>query len=194
MLLAVQAAAHRAGAEEEARRLGEAVLARHGGEGLEAASALLWAGRPEEALQPLRTLHAAGGDGTVAGRLAEALADTGDLESAAELVRDPAVAAADALVVQAAAVRARALRAAEDIGRWVVDHPANDAGELRAVALYNIGCARSLQGDTRGALRALRDAVDAGFRPVQQLETDPDLAPLRQLPEFRALLLRVAPG
>ncbi len=76
----------------------------------------------------------------------------------------------------------------------MVDRSADGAGEVRAVALYNIGCARSLQGDTRGALRALRDAVDAGFRPVRQLETDPDLAPLRGLAEFRALLLRAAPG
>lgn len=43
-------------------------------------------------------------------------------------------------------------------------------------------------GDERGAIASLEKAVRAGFADAQTLTTEPDLAPLRDRPEFRRLL------
>jgi hypothetical protein len=45
--------------------------------------------------------------------------------------------------------------------------------------LYNAACCHSLAGHVDRAFDALDRAVGAGYRNVSQLETDPDLAPLR---------------
>jgi hypothetical protein len=42
------------------------------------------------------------------------------------------------------------------------------------------------------AMGALRRAVAAGYRDLDRLRTDPDLAPLRDRPEFQELLLDLA--
>lgn len=58
---------------------------------------------------------------------------------------------------------------------------------FRAVSLYNLCCAHALKKEISTALRFLRQAVDAGFRGLDYLETDKDLDTLRAEPEFRKL-------
>ena len=56
------------------------------------------------------------------------------------------------------------------------------------VAHYNLACTRALLGDEAGALLALQQAVDLGFRDADFLEADPDLVTLHDTPPFQALL------
>ncbi len=56
---------------------------------------------------------------------------------------------------------------------------------------YNLACAFARQGQTSEAVQALQAAVAAGFSDRQSLGTDPDLASVRQAPEFRELLSKV---
>ncbi len=56
------------------------------------------------------------------------------------------------------------------------------------LALYNMACVRSLQGEIRPALILLRQAIDANPINRVQARTDPDLIALREEPEFRALV------
>lgn len=55
---------------------------------------------------------------------------------------------------------------------------------------YNLACVLARDGRTEEALRALRGAVDAGYDDMRRLAEDPDLAALRDHPEFRALMAR----
>ncbi|MBP7149833.1 MAG: DJ-1/PfpI family protein, partial [Acidobacteria bacterium] len=64
---------------------------------------------------------------------------------------------------------------------------ATTAPEVRAPALYNLACARALKGDKEGALRSIREAVDAGFDDFHALRTDPDLASIRSDSRFPRL-------
>ncbi|MEZ4239271.1 MAG: hypothetical protein R3F59_24575 [Myxococcota bacterium] len=56
--------------------------------------------------------------------------------------------------------------------------------------LYDLACARALDGDASAALDALRRAVDAGFADRAYALQDPDLASLRADPGFAAALER----
>lgn len=62
-----------------------------------------------------------------------------------------------------------------------------DDERFRAMALYNIACGRTLQGRTDEALKVLKQAVEAGFRDLEQLGQDSDLDALRKLPEFQTI-------
>jgi ketosteroid isomerase-like protein len=57
-----------------------------------------------------------------------------------------------------------------------------------AVDFYNLACAYALAGDPDRALDNVERAIGAGVRRRQQFETDPDLASLRELPRFKALM------
>lgn len=61
-------------------------------------------------------------------------------------------------------------------------HP--DSAEL----LYDLACLRALTGRQDAAVQTLRAAVKAGWRNVSHTETDPDLAGLRDRPDFKALV------
>lgn len=63
--------------------------------------------------------------------------------------------------------------------------------DVRARALYNIACARALQGRPAEALDALARAVDAGFRQKWALEGDEDLASIRATPRFKEILSKI---
>jgi len=54
--------------------------------------------------------------------------------------------------------------------------------------LYDLACARSLAGDSPAAERYLRAAIEAGYHPWEQLETDPDLRHLRESGGFARVL------
>jgi predicted Zn-dependent protease len=65
-----------------------------------------------------------------------------------------------------------------------------EAGYEVGNALYNRACARSLSGDTDGAVADLFAAARKGMRHAG-METDPDLDALRELPDFAALQARI---
>ncbi len=56
------------------------------------------------------------------------------------------------------------------------------------VDFYNLACAHALAGSAEKALDNVERAIGAGFRQRAQFESDPDLASLRELPRFRALM------
>ena len=51
-----------------------------------------------------------------------------------------------------------------------------------------LACARSRAGDSKGALKLLREAVAAGFDDREFLQEEPSLARLRERPEFQEIL------
>ena len=53
---------------------------------------------------------------------------------------------------------------------------------------YDHACLRALAGDRKGAVAALRTAVRKGFRQLDQIESDPDLASVRAERDYRALV------
>jgi uncharacterized protein YdbL (DUF1318 family) len=62
--------------------------------------------------------------------------------------------------------------------------------KIRAGANYNLACVYSLQKQKDSALTALRAAVDAGFSDKKSLNSDPDLAFIRQSPEFKEIVAK----
>jgi ketosteroid isomerase-like protein len=56
------------------------------------------------------------------------------------------------------------------------------------VDFYNLACAYALAGNPDKALENVERAIGAGARRREQFETDPDLASLRELPRFKALM------
>ena len=72
-------------------------------------------------------------------------------------------------------------------------HEANMAMALRpndALVMYNVACTFCGLGKKDEGLSALRKAYDAGFRDAEWTRRDPDLALLRDDPEFE----RMYPG
>jgi len=57
--------------------------------------------------------------------------------------------------------------------------------------LYNIACCHALLGDSKAALAVLSKSIHAGFRDVEHMRTDPDLASLREVPEFQELVVLI---
>lgn len=64
---------------------------------------------------------------------------------------------------------------------------------LKGICQYNIACSLSLKGDKEGAFRELFLGIDAGFRQVEQLKGDADLASLRDDPRFKLAVRRMTP-
>ena len=56
------------------------------------------------------------------------------------------------------------------------------------VAVYNLACSYALTGETADALNALRHAFELGYRDVESILQDDDLASLHNLPEFRRMI------
>jgi hypothetical protein len=56
-----------------------------------------------------------------------------------------------------------------------------------AIVHYNLACSLAMQKDPVGALAELTRAMELGYNDFGQLEVDPDLQSIRQLPEFKAL-------
>ena len=71
--------------------------------------------------------------------------------------------------------------------RLVKLQPAN------ATAHYNLACSLALSKRKSDALRALRSAVQLGYRDFDWMQQDPDLEALKQHPEFQALLDTLKP-
>ncbi len=58
------------------------------------------------------------------------------------------------------------------------------------VPWYNLACALSMQGKLDDAAGMLKQAIARGFADARQLTTDEHLAPLRDHPEYRAIVSR----
>ncbi|HEX9780035.1 MAG TPA: hypothetical protein VGB20_02340 [bacterium] len=56
------------------------------------------------------------------------------------------------------------------------------------IVWYNMACSYSLLERIEDAMGALREAVRLGYSDLRHLRHDPDLAKLRQSPEFNGLL------
>ena len=56
------------------------------------------------------------------------------------------------------------------------------------VVNYNLACSLALSGETERSVKAIQKAILKGFAEFDLLRSDEDLASLRELPEFRALL------
>ena len=64
---------------------------------------------------------------------------------------------------------------------------------LNATAHYNLACSLALSSRKADALRALHRAVDLGYKDYDWMAQDPDLEPLKGVPEFESLLARLQP-
>ncbi len=60
-----------------------------------------------------------------------------------------------------------------------------------ATAHYNLACSLALSKRPSAALASLSRAIELGYSDAAWMSEDPDLAPLRELPAFVALLARV---
>lgn len=58
-------------------------------------------------------------------------------------------------------------------------------------AHYNLACSLALKSRNDDALRALRQAVDLGYRDVKWLIDDPDFQELRQHPDFQDIVVEL---
>jgi ketosteroid isomerase-like protein len=63
-----------------------------------------------------------------------------------------------------------------------------EIGGGAAVDFYNLACAYALSGAPDAALDNVERAIGAGLKRREQYEADPDLASLRELPRFKALM------
>jgi tetratricopeptide (TPR) repeat protein len=59
------------------------------------------------------------------------------------------------------------------------------------LAQYNCACAYAALGDKQGALTCLRNAIQSGFKAGEWAKSDPDLVPLHDEPELKALLAEI---
>jgi predicted Zn-dependent protease len=62
-----------------------------------------------------------------------------------------------------------------------------------ATAHYNLACSLALSKQKSAALRELHHAVKLGYRDFDWMQQDPDLAALKQHPEFQSLLQTLKP-
>ena len=85
------------------------------------------------------------------------------------------------------------LRSAEFMRKLLAVAPDLDAEQRSALPtiLYNEARSLALRGESARALRALSDALNAGFEGLEHIDADDDLNTLRKLPEFQALLRRL---
>lgn len=58
------------------------------------------------------------------------------------------------------------------------------------LARYNLACSLAMAGHPEEAIIALTEAFRLGYDDVAHMEVDPDLASIRERPEFRALVGR----
>ncbi|MFI4873037.1 MAG: PDZ domain-containing protein [Phycisphaerales bacterium JB061] len=56
------------------------------------------------------------------------------------------------------------------------------------VPMYNLACARSLRGDTKGASEYMLTAIERGFADINQLERDPNLKAFRKTDTYKQLV------
>ncbi len=67
----------------------------------------------------------------------------------------------------------------------MIENAPNDAGNY-----YDAACLYSRMGETEKALKFMKTALEKGFRRFAHIEMDDDLNEIRQLPEFKELILK----
>ncbi len=81
--------------------------------------------------------------------------------------------------------------------QWEREGAADAAGKLTALAaahpassevLYNLACAQAVTDQPAAAIRSLQAATTCGWYDYARMPTDNDLASLRDLPDFKALI------
>jgi putative intracellular protease/amidase len=65
---------------------------------------------------------------------------------------------------------------------------ASQFASMRSSALYNLACAYALQGKKDDALAAIEQAIHAGYKGKGRLESDSDLAAIREDERFKKLV------
>jgi adenylate cyclase len=63
--------------------------------------------------------------------------------------------------------------------------------EIDSAVAYNIACLQTSLEDHHNALATLRRCVSAGYARPEQFRTDPDFAPLHDMPEFMQLMVEI---
>ena len=155
---------------------------------------LQWSGRTAEAVAALETASRnAPNDYEIRGSLAEALSESGAKERAAAVYAEASALARSALELNANDAKAHAVLGAA-LAR--TGHLDDGAKELQAalridpedsMALAEAGVVAALRGRSAEALATLRKAVAAGYCP-QILARQPELASLRESPEFQSIV------
>ena len=82
--------------------------------------------------------------------------------------------------------------------RWhrralLIDRRLSKLRPENALVMYNLACSLALTHRETEAFATLRRAIELGFDDYRLLVTDPDLASLRQTPEFIAFLQELQP-
>lgn len=113
----------------------------------------------------------------LAGRWAEA-----ETAYAAYLARNPGNAFAWNRLGTSQLQQKKYAQAVTSLGRAI------ETGGGSGIDFYNLACAQALSGDADAALDSVERAIANGFRRRAQYETDADLASLRDLPRFKALM------
>lgn len=120
--------------------------------------------------------------------LANALIIAGRCREAASLIteqRQPEYAAGLCAMLQKAAFDSGAYELSSDAGRRAFEMTKEPS------VAYNIACAEARAGRDDEAMAWIERAVEAGFRDVDALASDSDLAALRSRPEFEAICGRL---
>jgi tetratricopeptide (TPR) repeat protein len=66
--------------------------------------------------------------------------------------------------------------------------------KVKAYSYYNLACALSRQKNGEASLDAVQKAIAAGFDDKKALQTDPDLATVRQNPQFATAVAAIGKG
>jgi len=96
---------------------------------------------------------------------------------------DTAIAVEFATVLSWANERAKAMQIANDLAK-------NE--RLDSVALYNLAALLSREGESDRALGLLSKSIAKGYVDIETMRRDPDLDPLRGMPEFEELIAEFA--
>lgn len=120
--------------------------------------------------------------------LANALIIAGRFREAAQLIaeqRQPEYAAGLCALLQKAAFDSGEYELSSDAGRRAFEMTKEPS------VAYNVACAEARAGRDDEAMAWIECAVEAGFRDVDALASDSDLAALRSRPEFEAICGRL---
>jgi HEAT repeat protein len=85
-------------------------------------------------------------------------------------------------------VRLRQDEKAEPLFVQAVETLGDSVGEI---SVYNLACVYATMGKKDESIRYLRKAVKLGYRDVSWMEMDGDLAPVREMPEYKQIIKEI---
>jgi Zn-dependent protease len=142
-------------------------------------------GEMADALRYLKPVFEAYPEREIGVMLCKTLMAIGDFAAAFDLCSHPALAEVSwalTVDVQTAAFDHGDFKSSAEAGIAAYDQKADPK------VAFNVACAFSRDSKYREALLWTRQAIDSGFTDEQALRSDPDLAAVRSLPEFAAIL------